>query len=34
MLEAANTDILNHALVPKAHTSECQNLPSILQIDH
>ena len=31
MLQTANTDLLN-PLVPKAHYSECQNLPFTLQI--
>ena len=32
MLQAANTDLFN-PLAPKAHNSECQNLPSFpLQI--
>ena len=32
MLQAANTDLFN-PLVPKAHNSECQNLPFPLQIN-
>ena len=32
MLQATNTDLLN-TLVPKAHNSECQNLPFPLQIE-
>ena len=32
MLEAANTDIFN-PLFPKAHNSECQNLPFPSQIN-
>ena len=31
MLQAANIDLFN-PLVPKAHNSECQNLPFPLQI--
>ena len=31
MLQAASADLLN-PLVPKAHNSECQNLPFPLQI--
>ena len=31
MLQAANTDLFN-PLAPKAHNSECRNLPSPLQI--
>ena len=31
MLQAANTDLINQ-LVPKAQTSECQNLLFLLQI--
>ena len=27
MLQAANTDLFNNPLVPKAHSSQCQNLP-------
>ena len=30
-LQAANTDLFN-PLIPKAHNSECQNLPFPLQI--
>ena len=32
MLQAANTDLCN-PLVPKAHKSECQNVPFPLQIN-
>ena len=32
MFKAANTDLFN-PLVPKAHNSECQNLPFPLQIE-
>ena len=32
MLQAANTDLFNPSLVPKAHNSECPNLQFPLQI--
>ena len=32
MLQAANTDLINPLVVPKAHNSECQNLLFPLQI--
>ena len=32
MLQAANTELFN-PLVPKAHNSECQNVPFPLQIN-
>ena len=32
MLQGGNTDLFNPS-VPKAHNSECQNLPFTLQIE-